>query len=179
MKKVSPYDKTIVELLKLSEKYKTSSARDIDGKIKSSDISSIQQRDELYINHIRNYTVSYNKRVKGQFVMKWIFFIVIMLVLIGLVLGTVLCILLVLKRDNTTINDVSIVGTAMAGVISAFIVLPRVIAKNLFPTTEDDRSAEIFKSVIENDMELRRFHAKKHADIHSDTESNMTSVDDL
>ena len=160
MAKNSPYDSILVELFKLAKEYSPNASRNIDEDTRKKDIDSIKKRDDLYISHIRNYVVNYNKRAKGQTKMKWVFFVVIMALLFGLVSGTIVAILIISCKKDISLNDFTVVGTSMAGVISAFIILPKVIAKNLFPTTEDDRSAEIFQSVIANDMELRKFHRK-------------------
>lgn len=154
------YVELLQDLIKLANRYSPSLADDddIDENFRKSDISSISERDALYIKYIRDYTFSYNKRLKGQSKMKWIFFVVILFLLLSLVVGTVIAVCVVINKSKTTIEDISIIVASMAGVITSFIVLPKVIAKNLFPTTEDDHSAEIFKSVIENDMKLRKFH---------------------
>ena len=156
------YVELLQDLIKLANRYSPSLADDddIDENFRKSDISSISERNALYIMYIRNYTFSYNKRLKGQSKMKWIFFVVILFLLLSLVVGTAIAIWVAINKSETTINynDIAIIVSSIAGVITSFIVLPKVIAKNLFPNTEDDHSAEIFKSVIENDMKLREFY---------------------
>lgn len=163
MQKSTLYNQIFAEILdNLVNKYSPALADDddidIDTVFRNSDIYSIGKRDALYIKYIRSYTDSYVKRIKGQSKMKWIFFLVILFLLFSLVMGTIITILIIANKSKSTINDIAIIGTSMAGVISAFIVLPKVIAKNLFPPTDDDHSAEIFKRVIKNDMKLRQFH---------------------
>lgn len=37
-------------------------------------------------------------------------------------------------------------------------MLPKVIAENLFPSKEDDKTTDIFSAMINYDLELRKFY---------------------
>jgi poly(A) polymerase Pap1 len=40
-------------------------------------------------------------------------------------------------------------------------VLPKVVAENLFPSKEEDRTADIFNSLINYDLELEKFYVNQ------------------
>ena len=62
-------------------------------------------------------------------------------------------------------NDVITVITAMAGAISSFLVLPRVMAENLFPSKEEDKTADVFSKMFEHDINLRGlYHVTENID---------------
>lgn len=131
---------------------------DIDTQIKQSDIKSILERNKKYNKYIDNYSFVYAKKQKGQSKMKWIFFITVLALLVILVMGTIVSMVLISSKNDIDLYDISLIISAIAGVITSFIILPKVIAQNLFPSTDEDNSYNTFKSVIENDYRLREFY---------------------
>lgn len=157
-KPASIYDNVFKDLLDLTKKYVPVKASNIDEEFRNSDIESIKKRDKIYINFISDYNTNFNKKSKGQRKMKWIFFITILTLLFGLIFGTVYSLIIISNKANVSINDISIIISSLVGAITAFIALPKIIANNLFPVKDEDHSADIFKSVIDNDLKLRQFH---------------------
>lgn len=134
--------------------------------IKNLDFRSIQERTIIYKDYLTKYFDNYNKKTKHQTLMKWIFFgvtIFLMIVLVGI---TAFSIYHLSLQDNIGWSDASLAITSMAGVITAFIVLPNTIATNLFPSSDEDKSSEIFKSILDNDYNLRTLYNKQ--DINND-----------
>lgn len=133
----------------------------LDDGLKNSDFSSIQKRTKLYETYLTQYFNNYNKKTKHQTIMKWIFFGVTIFLMAFLVGVTAFSIFNLSRQQKISFEDVSLVVTSMAGVITAFIVLPNTIATNLFPSTDEDKSSEIFKSILENDYNLRNLYYKQ------------------
>lgn len=130
-----------------------------DAFYKKQALDSVQSRNELYGSFLTEYIHHYDSKAKTAKRMKWIFFAVIMLLLVGMVAVCILTFVNVSKKSELNYSDVGTVVTSVGGVIASFIVLPKVIAENLFPAQEEDRTAEIFDSMIKYDMELEKFYA--------------------
>ena len=75
--------------------------------------------------------------------------------------------------------DIATLITAMVSSISSFLVLPKVIADNLFPSKEEDKTSELFSKMFEHDINLRGIYhisenieqaSKEQLHINSDSE---------
>lgn len=64
-------------------------------------------------------------------------------------------------RGNISLGDVGVVISALAGMISAFIVIPKIIAEHLFPADEDANMIAMVKSMQENDAKIRTYLKRK------------------
>lgn len=133
---------------------------EVNTKVKVSDISDIMDRSKHYNKYINLYLKAYRAKQKSQLIMKWLFFGIVLFLLILLIIGTIISMVAISNKESLSLYDISLIITAVAGVITAFIVLPKVIAKNLFPQSDDDNSKDVFKYVMENDLKLRGFYSE-------------------
>lgn len=124
-------------------------------------LDSVQKRNERYCTFLDEYVDNYNQKAKSSKCMKRIFFVAIMILLFGMVSACMIAFVTISKKEDISYSDVATIVTAIGGVIASFIVLPKVMAENLFPAQEEDRTAEIFDSMIKYDLELEKFYAKQ------------------
>lgn len=113
------------------------------------------KRDYLYSKLLANYIESYDKKSEHNKVYKGIFFSVILFIFIGLIVTSVVILFLIARKSTTSVADVALVISGIAGIISAIIALPKIIAEHLFPTKEDENMIDMVKSMQQNDSNIR------------------------
>ena len=83
----------------------------------------------------------------------------IMVLLAGMVGVTCWTIIYVLFwSGNENVSSIIALITSIGGTITSFIVLPKVIADNLFPSKDDDKTTETFREMIKYDLDVRKLH---------------------
>lgn len=117
-----------------------------------------QIRDEKYTELLSHFSENYHKEKKQSLLFKKIFFGII----IGLfcALGISGIVILFLALFFKTDNMLSIVIASSVEVISSFIAIPTIIAKNLFPEKVDEQIVKMTEILIKNDMDVR--YAREH-----------------
>lgn len=113
------------------------------------------KRDYLYSKLLANYIEAYDKKSQHNKVYKAIFFGVILFIFIGLIVTSVVILFLIARKSTTSVADVALVVSGIAGIISAIIALPKIIAEHLFPTNEDENMIDMVKSMQQNDSSIR------------------------
>jgi hypothetical protein len=121
-------------------------------------LDSVKDRNTQYSTFLSKYVDNYVSRAKVTNVMKIIFFTFIMIFLLAMVSICIIAFINITKKPDITYPDIATVITAVGGIIASFIVLPKVVAENLFPSKEEDRTADIFNSLINYDLELEKFY---------------------
>lgn len=126
-----------------------------DNDLKNTDLEAIQRHTKIYTEYLETYVNDYKKKISAQITMKWIFFIIVLLLLTSMIIGSIIVICNISKKPLINPSDVATVITAIVGAVSAFLILPKVIAENLFPSKEEDKTAQIFEKMFEHDINLR------------------------
>ena len=86
--------------------------------------------------------------------MKIVFFALISLSLIAIIGSSCKIITHIIESDlPKTVNDTATVITAVAGMISAIIILPTIVAKHLFPENEEDSQITVIKAMQKFDTD--------------------------
>lgn len=86
--------------------------------------------------------------------MKIVFFILISLSFATIIASSCIVIIHIVESDlPKTINDTATAITAVAGMISAIIILPTIIAKHLFPENEEDSQITVIKAIQKFDTD--------------------------
>lgn len=129
-----------------------------DSFFKDNDLTAVSQRNSTYNDFLTDYVANQKLRNKHQRVMKWLFFSVTLVFLCVVVVAMCLAVVFLARKPQITPADVAAILTAVGGVVASFIVLPKVIAENLFPSREDDKTADIFNSMIAYDMRLKDYY---------------------
>lgn len=134
------------------------------------------QRNHAYTVLLTEYITNYKDKAKAKEEYKCEFFRVTINVFQAISIATIfICIMVVLCKEHATIADVSIVISAFAGMISALMIIPRIIAEYLFPADEESYMIQLVKSMQDNDSQIRRsFRAHKACD---DIEDDKIKID--
>ena len=115
-----------------------------------------EKRDESYTLLLDDYIESSKSKTSWNKVYKCIFFSVTMLILIALVAFPIaVTIIIVVKEQSNLVVDIAALVGSIIGIISAIIVLPKIIAQHLFPTNEDEHMIELVKNMQVNDSKIR------------------------
>lgn len=150
-----------------------------DQDLRLSDLENIIDRASAYSMYLQNYVNEYDRRVRSQLRMKRVLFISTLVLLTILILGSVVCTVILLQRSRTQISDVITTITALVGAITSFLVLPKTIAKNLFPANEDDKSTELFASMFEYDVRLREMYTSQLMEQANESDSIDDALRDI
>lgn len=118
-------------------------------------------RNQAYTELLKVYIDDYVKKSKSKKNYKRGFFIVALAAFGFIVLTAIVSIWIVTIRGNISPGDVGVVVSALAGMISAFIVIPKIIAEHLFPADEDANMIAMVKSMQENDAKIRTYLKRK------------------
>ena len=70
-------------------------------------------------------------------IIKYIFFGIVCLVFIAVSIIGIISILIIAKKDTMTNSDIGVAITGFGSVLSSIIVLPKIIAKHLFPENSE------------------------------------------
>lgn len=123
-------------------------------------------RDKLYTELLTKFSDNYDLTKKQSKTQKTVFFSVV-LVFLGILLITGIVILFI-ALFNCSICNVAVVIGASVDILGAFIAIPTIIAKHLFPEKIDNDVIEVVKQLVRNDKhirELKEKHNKKVAKI--------------
>lgn len=125
--------------------------------LKIRDFQAISDRNETYNRFLESYVDSYSSKAKSQRYMKWLFLLVILFLLGFLVIILSLAVYNFSRNENNVFDLASVIS-AIAGILTSFIIIPKIIAKNLFPSNEEDASSQIFNDMLNYDNSLRGFY---------------------
>ena len=128
-----------------------------DEDLKRADFKAIDTRNDRYNEYLESYINVFSKRQNAQRKMKWIFLFFTLILLVVIVVSSCICILISANKKGDIYN-ISLLVSSFVGAITSFIILPKIIANNLFPKSEEDHSDQVFKSMFQYDLELRDFH---------------------
>lgn len=143
--------------------------RSEDLKFWQSDLHAILNRNLIYGVYLSNYCTNFNKKSKSKRRLGRCFFWITMILLAIIVIGGVVGIGLIFIRGDIGGGEVASIISAIVGMITAFLVLPKIIGDNLFPKNDDDKSADLFELVINKDFELRQFYQQDKIREHEDS----------
>lgn len=139
-------------------KSSTPKKRITDNDLKDADLEAVQKHTKAYSDYLETFVSDFKLKTGHQRRMKIVFFAVTLVLLLAIIGSGVSSIVIISKKQATTLSDVATVITAVVGAVSSFLILPKVIAENLFPSKEDDRSAEIFGKMFEHDINIRNIY---------------------
>ena len=115
------------------------------------------KRDTLYAHLLDTYIHTYESKSRWNKWYKLAFFSLSLAAFVG-VIGlslTALIIVALHAKDESTVTNIAVVISSMAGIISSIVVLPKIIAKHLFPMDEDEKMIEMVKHMQLNDSRIR------------------------
>lgn len=114
-----------------------------------------KKRDGLYTQLLKEYIDVYTGKEEDKKKYKKAFFIIVMIIFIIIIIGCVASICYISIEGAYDLESVGIVFSNVAGIISAIIVIPQIIAKHLFPTNEEKFMIDMVTSMQNNDAGIR------------------------
>ena len=131
---------------------------DDESELKKHDFHGINKRDDTYVEYLKAYSYNYKVRAKAQSRMKWVFFSIVIFTFILIIVSGFLIVIHLFMKSEFGVKEIATLITSIVGMVSAFIALPEIIARNLFPANEIDETSKIFLQMANNDLQLRRFY---------------------
>lgn len=131
---------------------------DDESELKKHDFHGINKRDDTYVEYLKVYSYNYKIRAKAQNRMKWVFFSIVIFTFILIIVSGFLIVVHLFREREFGVKEIATLITSIVGMVSAFIALPEIIARNLFPANEIDETSKIFLQMANNDLQLRRFY---------------------
>lgn len=116
---------------------------------------NVEKRNEYYTDLVENFkdSLAYNDYNKQTY--KKAFFWTTLILLIGVVAVSIIGTILVICFLQDTVSVITAISTAIIGMLSSIIVLPKIIAKYLFNPEEDKPVAKMVQQMIEYDKNIR------------------------
>lgn len=112
------------------------------------------QRNVLYSELLRQYIDIYTQKENAKKKYKCIFFWVTLLIFIIITIGCLLGICKISIYGDGELVNVGIAITNLAGIVSALLIIPKIIAEHLFPTDEESNMIGMVKNMQDNDANL-------------------------
>lgn len=144
-----------------------------DSDLKDADLKAVRKHTRVYSDYLETFVDEYKKKARSQRIMKIWFFVLTILLLFVIIGGGVWSIIIVSAKENISPSDVATVITAVVGSVSSFLILPKVIAENLFPSKEEDKTAEIFSKMFEHDINIRNIYSNAVRDQSPETKEDV------
>lgn len=113
------------------------------------------KRNRLYTNLLDSYISIYAKKEQAKSKYKAAFFIVIILLFVGIVVCGLIGLMFLSIEGDGNLANVGIAIANIAGIISSLVVLPKIIAEHLFPVDEESNMIGMVKNMQENDANIR------------------------
>lgn len=119
--------------------------------------SEYDRRNHLYSDLLAGYHREYQSKSRWKKWYKLLFFVITILCFLGIIIASLYAILLVAKKGTVNVYDLGTVLGSATGLISALIILPKIIAEHLFPLNEESYMIEMVKNMQLNDSNIRKF----------------------
>lgn len=113
------------------------------------------ERNQLYTKLLSRYINIYQEKEDEKKKYKKAFFRITMVIFSVIIFG---CMYNILCISSTNVNGIVVIGVAgidLAGIVSALIVLPKIIAEHLFPANEESNMIDMVKKMQDNDAKIR------------------------
>lgn len=130
-----------------------------DEDLRQSDIGSLGRHICDYDNILRNYATHVDKTLKHKRIMKAIFFGLSVFTMFACIIIIGVCVIYLLSNicnQNFDILDYLAPSiTAITSFLTVYIIIPKIIAKYLFNSKEDEVMKNIIASIQEYDKYIR------------------------
>lgn len=113
------------------------------------------ERNTLYTILLRNYIYSYVEKDNEKKRYKKIFFYITILTMVAIVAISLIIMVYIAACGKGNLSDIGAIAGGIAGMITALIIIPRIIAEHLFPVNEDSNMIDMVKNMQDNDTNIR------------------------
>ncbi|MCL2527625.1 MAG: hypothetical protein FWE42_04320 [Defluviitaleaceae bacterium] len=121
------------------------------GRLGGSDFTQIESRSGEITKIVKTLVDGFAKSDSDRRNYREIFFVITMISYIGVLIA---CLVAIFCLSSYTAAVVGAFGT----ILTTVIALPQIIAKNLFPAKEEDKSIELIREVFKGDIDLRKHY---------------------
>ena len=130
------------------------------------------RRDESYTKLMKEYIDNYQRKAKANRIYKGIFFGVTVFAMISLIILPLIILAYMAFTHVFNFESIAVVLGSVASILTAVIILPKIIAEHLFPTNEDEHMIGMVKEMQKNDSLIRTSstHQERGADDHKTTD---------
>ena len=137
--------------IELSEQSLNSAMRTITTR----DDEEYNRRNAFYSELLSEYIKIYKKKEDAKAKYKSCFFVCILVSFFIIVVGGIAGIILISIFADSSLASAGIAAVDVAGIISALMVLPKIIAEHLFPVDEESNMLNMVQRMQENDTQIR------------------------
>lgn len=113
---------------------------------------AVGQRDYQYLKVLLEYNIHQHKTNQMRRAQQWVFFGVTMLILVVIVAGAGFIVYKVLQNEVNWAG-LGAIAAAAATVIGSIITLPKIVAKNLFPSDGNSVEVDLIKVISDYDLQ--------------------------
>lgn len=117
--------------------------------------SQYLDRDVQYTELLSKYIDLYERKAKRNEKYKLSFFIITMSMFVLLIAVPFVLFFIIACKESASVSDAVMVFGGIAGIVSAVIVLPKIIAEHLFPANEDENMIGMVQHMQLNDSKIR------------------------
>lgn len=121
-----------------------------------------RERDRLYSVLLGNYINIYNRNSKDKRVYKIIFFIMVSIAFMAIIIFSSVAICRIMKMDASAAQVAAVAIGSFGSIISALVVIPKIIAEHLFPKNDETHMIDMVKNMQINDSKIREYHHKEN-----------------
>lgn len=114
------------------------------------------RRNQLYSELLAQYIGEYHVKDTWKKWYRVIFFGVTMVSFIGIIVCSLIVLFLAARKAQPSAADLGAILGSVAGILSAILVLPKIIAEHLFPKDEDSNMISMVKNMQLNDSAIRQ-----------------------
>lgn len=113
------------------------------------------KRNRLYTDLLEHYIGSYKSKSRWKRWYKCIYFVVVVLAFCCIIAYCLESIRGVSLKKDTGLVDLGIAAGGFGSILSAILVIPKIIANHLFPSNEDANMIDMLKNMQLNDSGIR------------------------
>lgn len=174
----SPYNSTLAYLNSVFKH--TSIEKPItDSDLRESDLEAINSHNKTYTEYLDKYVLEFKNKSRSQRIMKNWFFVIVMLLLSVIIITSFVSLVIISSKKIIGFEEIATLLTAIGGAIASFLVLPKIIAENLFPSKEEDKTDIIFAKMFDHDMSLRELHNRNKIKTANPTGKDMEEAKEI
>ncbi|MDP4153551.1 MAG: hypothetical protein Q8865_08975 [Bacillota bacterium] len=119
----------------------------------------LSDRSDLYTALLNAYVTDFDFRHKSNRYYKKRFFNIVMIIFCISIFGAIAVLMIIAFKGVGNSADITLVISSFATILSTLIIIPQIIAKYLFPLDEDDKVADMVKTMQQNDFKTRELHS--------------------
>ena len=120
------------------------------------------KRNGYYTQLLKQFTENHKRTHTARIIFKWIFFCIVCLSFIAVVVAGVYAIITISQKEIIGSFDVGVAVTGLGSILSAIIVLPKIIAKHLFPEDGDVKEFSFVKDMLGFDIKPEYFNEEEN-----------------